>query len=599
MPPVPHARDSFRLALQLVAIALVVGVPWWLQTRMHDNMSQSQEWLSHAADMVSTVSSINRELNDIDSKVGWLALFPDRTELIEAIAPARVRVRNSVAALGRLTIDDPQQAARAASLTALIDARQSELDHAIDLIARRNITVARELLSNRETANQLRAIGTELFDHELLALAERRDQARTTRMRYAITGNAFALGQLVLLALIVGLSQRQYRRRLQIETRSAYEREQANLILRTIRKPIAMLDAGLRVVMRNPAFQNLYASDQSDITGAPLESVGNGAWADAAVLQILRDVIALDKELWDYELQQDIPGIGPRIVTLNARRMPGSDGQPDHVIIGLNDVTVMRSAEVQIRELNDTLNQRVTEVSEANRELESFSYTVSHDLRAPLRHIVAYTLKLQRELSEDLAGKARGHLDVITESARRMDQLIDAMLQHSRLGRGDMHRVPMDTGVLVAEVRAMLDAEPLGAPVEWRISELPTVMGDAATLRLVWQNLLGNAVKYSAKQPAPRIDVSYHHDVERREFVFRIADNGAGFEMAYADKLFAMFQRLHSEREFPGHGIGLANVRRVVARHGGRVWATSSPGNGAIFHFTLPDRVMDNPEGER
>src|SRR5690606_21455530 len=145
-----------------------------------------------------------------------------------------------------------------------------------------------------------------------------------------------------------------------------YEREQANLILRTIRKPIAMLDQSLRIEMRNPAFQKLYANDQPDITGAPLESIGKGAWNNAAVLQILRDVIVLDKELWDYELQQDIPGLGPRVITLNARRMPGSNGQADHAIIGLNDITIARTAEAQIRELNDILNQRVTEVSEAN-----------------------------------------------------------------------------------------------------------------------------------------------------------------------------------------------------------------------------------------
>lgn len=597
MPPIPYARDTIRLALQLVAIALVVGVPWLLYLRMLDAMTQSQESVSHAADMISTVSGVNRQLNDIDSTVGWLALFPGRADLIEQIAPARARIRTGIAELARLTDDDAAQGARAASLSALIDARQSELDHAIELIGRNNITIARELLSNRETARQLRSIGAELVDHELLALAERRNQARQSRTRYMIVGSAFALGQLLLLALIVGLSQRQYRRHLQLETRSAYEREQADLILRTIRKPIAMLDQDLRVEMRNPAFQKLYANNQPDITGSPIDSIGNGAWSDAAVLQTLRDVIALDKELWDYELHQDIPGAGPRIITLNARRMPGSNGQGDHVIVGLNDITVARTAEVQIRELNEILNQRVTEVSEANRELEAFSYTVSHDLRAPLRHIVAYALKLERELGDAMSGKSRGHLDVIAESARRMDQLIDAMLQHSRLGRGDLHHAPVDMGHLVDEARNMLDADAPGAAVHWNIGPLPVVMGDVATLRLLWQNLLGNAVKYSARRDQPRVEVSCRHDSEAHEYIFRVADNGVGFDMAYADKLFGMFQRLHSEKEFPGHGIGLANVRRVVARHGGRIWATGTPDHGAIFQFTLPDRVIGSPEG--
>lgn len=598
MPPIIHARDTLRLALQLVAIALVVGVPWLQYMRMLDAMTQSQESVSHAADMISTISTINRNLSDIDSSVVWLALFPGRPGLIEQIEPARESIRAGIAELARLTDDEPAQGARAASYAALIDARQSELDHALQLIERREISVARELLSNRETARQLRGISAELRDFELQALGEGRSEAHSSRKHYIVIGTAFATGQLVLLAMIVGLSERQYRRRLQLETRSAYEREQANLILRTIRKPIAMLDQNLRVEMRNPAFQKLYASDQPDITGAPIETIGNGAWSNAAVLQILRDVIALDKELWDYELQQDIPGIGPRIITLNARRMPGSNGQADHVIIGLNDITVARTAEGQIRELNDILNQRVTEVSEANRELEAFSYTVSHDLRAPLRHIVAYALKLERELGDTMSSRSREHLDVIAESARRMDRLIDAMLQHSRLGRGDLHRAAVDMDRLVDEVRSMIDADTEGTPVEWQIDRLPVVHGDASTLRLLWQNLLGNAAKYSAHSEPPRIEVSCRHDIERHEYVFRVADNGVGFEMAYADKLFGMFQRLHSEKEFPGHGIGLANVRRVVARHGGRIWATSTPGEGAVFHFTLPDRVIGSPEGE-
>lgn len=598
MPPIPHARDTFRLALQLTAIALVVGVPWLQYMRMLEVMTQSQVSVSHAADMISTVSGLTRHLNELDSTVGWLVLFPGREDLEEQISPAREKIRAGIAELKALTDDDPTQGARAATFAALVEARQSELEHAMELIRRPDITVARELLSNRETARQLRTAGTELVDHELQALDERREQASRSRQHYLLAGSAFAIGQLVLLALIVGLSERQYRRRLQLETRSAYEREQANQILRTIRKPIALLDQQLRIEMSNPAFQKLYGSGQTEITGQRIDSIANGAWGDAAVLQTLRDVIALDKELWDYELQQDIPGIGPRTISLNARTLPGSNGQPDHVILGLNDITVVRTAEAQIRELNETLNQRVIEVSEANRELEAFSYTVSHDLRAPLRHIVAYALKLEREVGDALGGKGHEHLDVIAGSARRMDRLIEALLQHSRLGRGDLRSEQVDMGRLVAEVRAMIDADTTGTAVQWHIGPLPVVTGDATTLRVLWQNLLGNAAKYSAHSTPPRIEVGCRHDPERHEYVFTVSDNGAGFDMAYADKLFGMFQRLHSEKEFPGNGIGLANARRVVARHGGRIWATGAPGRGAVFHFTLPDRAIGAPVGE-
>src|SRR5690606_28197798 len=158
----------------------------------------------------------------------------------------------------------------------------------------------------------------------------------------------------------------------------------------------------LRIDMSNPAFQKLYCSGQTEITGQRTDNIANGACGDAAVLQTLRGVIAVGRELAGYEWQQDNRGIGPRTISLKARRLPGSNGQPDHVILGLNDITVVRTAEAQIRELNETLSQRVIEVSEANRELEAFSYTVSHDLRAPLRHIVAYALKLEREVGDAL-----------------------------------------------------------------------------------------------------------------------------------------------------------------------------------------------------
>src|SRR5690606_8194371 len=233
MPPIPHARDTFRLALQLTAIALVVGVPWLQYMRMLEVMTQSQVSVSHAADMISTVSGLNRHLNELDSTVGWLVLFPGREDLEEQISPAREKIRAGIAELKALTDDDPTQGARAATFAALVEARQSELEHAMELIRRPDITVARELLSNRETARQLRTAGTELVDHELQALDERREQASRSRQHYLLAGSAFAIGQLVLLALIVGLSERQYRRRLQLETRSAYEREQANQILRT------------------------------------------------------------------------------------------------------------------------------------------------------------------------------------------------------------------------------------------------------------------------------------------------------------------------------------------------------------------------------
>ena len=235
-------------------------------------------------------------------------------------------------------------------------------------------------------------------------------------------------------------------------------------------------------------------------------------------------------------------------------------------------------------------------MTEVNRELEAFSYSVSHDLRAPLRHVAGFADKLSRHLGETLDEKGAHYLEVIGESARRMSSLIDDLLVYSRLGRNAMKLQAVDMQSLVQETRAVLDAnrradveEGLAEShrIEWRIAPLPVVVADENMMRQVWLNLLGNAVKYSARSEPAVVEVTCTADAEGGH-LFSIRDNGVGFDMQYADKLFGVFQRLHKASDYPGTGIGLASVRRVVSRHGGRVWAESEPGQGATFHFVLP-----------
>ena len=231
------------------------------------------------------------------------------------------------------------------------------------------------------------------------------------------------------------------------------------------------------------------------------------------------------------------------------------------------------------------------QVSDVNRELEAFSYSVSHDLRAPLRHIAGFADKLGRHLGGDLDEKSRHYLDVVSESTRRMSALIDDLLVYSRLGRSALRLQMVDMQSMVADTRALLDAnageESPGRVIEWEIHAMPVVVADENMLRQVWLNLLGNAVKYSAGADPARIEVA-HGQMDDGSHHFRVTDNGAGFDMKYAGKLFGVFQRLHAPSEFPGTGIGLASVRRVLTRHGGRIWAESEPGKGATFHFILP-----------
>ena len=315
-------------------------------------------------------------------------------------------------------------------------------------------------------------------------------------------------------------------------------------------------------------------------------------------IQVFTEELAIEasesKQLWHVrtlELEQ-IRKDGSSIWTeTTLAPLRDSESQAVGVIGMTRDITKRKRAEEEIRRLNQELEQRVVErtaqLEAANKELEAFAYSVSHDLRAPLRHIDGFLKLFQERTTTLLDEKNQHYMATISDSVRRMGILIDDLLSFSRMGRSEMSETLVDLGELVQDVIQEFKSETEGRDIEWKISPLPWVTGDHAMLRIVLVNLISNALKFTRSRSPAEIEIGWMREQESETVIF-VRDNGVGFDMNFVDKLFGVFQRLHHADEFEGTGIGLANVQRIIHRHGGRTWAEGEVNHGATFYFLLP-----------
>jgi PAS domain S-box-containing protein len=364
-------------------------------------------------------------------------------------------------------------------------------------------------------------------------------------------------------------------------------------ILETALDAIVMMDCEGVVHEWNPAAERMFGYTRDHAVGQKL--------ADLVIPPHLRD--RHRAALVRYLVDGHGPILNQRIETV-AMRADGTEfpvelavtvGKTDgsRMFTGyISDITERKRAEEQVRQLTSELEQRVQKRTQqlelANKELEAFSYSVSHDLRAPLRHINGFVEILRSSAGQTLDQESRGYLETIADSARQMGQLIDDLLAFSRMGRAELRFAPVKLDSIVAESLRELQQETAGREIHWNIQPLPEVQGDSSMLRQVFINLLSNALKYTRTRKVTDIEVTHTETPE--EHIISVADNGVGFDNAYAHKLFGVFQRLHPAHEFEGTGIGLAIVRRVIARHGGRVWAEGIVDKGATFSVALPKR---------
>lgn len=361
-------------------------------------------------------------------------------------------------------------------------------------------------------------------------------------------------------------------------------------ILNIAADAILAVDEQQRIVIFNQGAERMFGYSAKEAVGQPLDSLLPARYA-AAHHQHLQDFATASSNARRMGERSEVFG----------RRKDGSEFPAEASISRMTqggktmftaivrDVTERHTAEAAIRKLNEELEQRVqrrtAQLETANKELESFSYSVSHDLRAPLRGIDGFTRMLEESYADKLDEKGRSHLSRVRAAAGRMGELIDDLLLLSQITRSEMKLAPVDLAAIARLVaRELAQAEPKRTVAFTVIDQAPA-QADPRLLRIVLDNLLGNAWKFTGRQPDERVEFG----MEAREAgtVYYVRDNGAGFDMAYVDKLFGAFQRLHAQEEFPGTGIGLSIVQRIIHRHGGKIWAEGQEGVGATFYFTL------------
>ncbi len=584
----------------IVAVVAGISLPFVIEWRAAEESDTASEWLAHTAEVRATM--YRALLSVRTSENATLNAYAG----VENPAMTRQLVQNERGKLDgfldrtrQLTVDNAEQQNRIGALQSIVEGRLRLMDDALEHLAENRRDAAQQDLKQASLLFTYDSAAQEIIDAETELMGVRQRHARASHERAQHISIGATIAQLVLLGLLILVSEQQVRRRMQAEQSTRRAVLRAQRVVQTVREPIAVLDHNLRLILTNASFAELYAGGEAAAKAAedgadalnpldsvPLDAVGGDAWTDPALLQRLRDVAARDRELWDYELEQRMVDGQQRIVVVNACTMSLPEQSTDAILMTVSDVTARKRTEQHITELNRDLENRIEEVSEINRELEAFSYSVSHDLRAPLRHISGFSSKLAARIDPG-DEKSLHYLHIMGDAARRMSMLIEGLLTYSRLGRHAMRFQPVDMNALVTEVRRTLEDGLQGRSVEWVIEALPSVMGDENMLRQVWQNLIDNAIKYTAGTENARIEVCGERS-GNGEMVYSVIDNGVGFDMEYADNLFGVFQRMHKASEYPGSGIGLANVRRIITRHGGRIWADAAPGKGATFHFSLP-----------
>ena len=693
---------SFVLAL---LVLLVAGLGAYRQGRRN---VASEQWVRHTYEVLGELNTTLSLMQDVETgSRGYVISGED--SYLEPFNNAVRLVPQEIQHLRQLTADNPEQHRRLDSLEPLISLRVRTAEANIVARRTRGLSAAEQTLSagqGKRAMDAIRSAIAEMAAAENQLLQHRSDELRVSNAQTLalFTGLVVLLaGLLTAVLFLVRRNAATLQRELELTEKA---RAYAENIVDTVRQPLLVLDAELRVLSANRSFYQTFRVTPQETEGKPLYELENGRWDIPALRPLLAEILPRHTSFQDFEVEQDFTGIGRRTMLLNARtlfRLGNNtesillaiediterkkaeatfrgllEAAPDAMVIvnrhgdivlvnaqleklfgygreeligrkiemlvpersrhehaeqradfsahpqlremgadlelyglskdnrefpidvrlspletaegtlisgAIRDITERKRAEAQLQQLNAELKEHALALESANRELEAFTYSVSHDLRAPLRHMDGFSKILAEDFAPQLPAEGQRMVERIRASARHAGELVDDLLGLSRVGRTELKlEIVGLKGVVEGAVRN-LEREAQGREIEWRVGELPFVECDAGLIQQVFANLLSNALKFTRPRAKALIEVGTRkQDGETLVFV---RDNGVGFSMKYADKLFGVFQRLHRAEDFEGTGVGLATVQRIVHKHGGRVWAEAELDKGAMFSFTL------------
>src|SRR5438552_6406918 len=579
---VPLQPLSARIVIGLAAaigILVAIGADSY---RSALGLAENYRSVAHTHEVLSTLSAVYADVLDAAASRRGYALTGGEGHA-ERVRVAEQSIRSRLADLRRLTADSQRQQARLDQLEPLVVQRIAQIQEA--LARRRQHPYDREeeaaaTLEGTKETDEIRAALGGMFAEEQALLSQRTGdvEASLRWTKWVIVLGSITAGLLVGVASLLFYRESHHRQRAEAELQRS-EALYRGVLSQFPNGAVLLFDRDLRY--RLAEGQEL---ERVGLSKAGLE--GRTIWEAlpaetcAAIEPVYR--AALAGEATSFEMPFADRHYSVHVSPMAARR------ETLGMVVTL-DITARKEAEDQVRRLNTELHQGIADVTAANQELEAFSYSVSHDLRAPIRHINGFVEMLQHRLGTALDETAQRHLQTIGRASRHMGRLIDDLLSFSRMGRGALVHARVPLGSLAREVIEGLRPEMDGRSIEWKVDGLPDVTGDEAMLRIVLANLVNNAVKYTRPRARAVIQIGQAAGAPG-EVVMFVKDNGVGFEMKYADKLFGVFQRLHRSEDFEGTGIGLATVRRIVHRHGGRAWAEASVDGGATFYIALPAR---------